>query len=46
MIARQPKDGKETRHSVFKSANSESIMAATLAQELVGKLYSALGVEQ
>lgn len=46
VIARQPKDGKETRHSVFKSANSESIMAATLAQELVGELYVALGIEQ
>jgi len=46
VIARQPKEGKETRHSVFKSANSESIMAAKFAQELVGELYSALGIEQ
>lgn len=46
VIARQPKDGKETRHSVVKSANSESIIAAKLAQESVSELYAALGIDQ
>lgn len=46
VIARQPKDGKETRFSVVKSAESADLVGAKMAAQARDELYAALGVEE
>lgn len=44
VIARQPKDGKETRASVVQKAQGEAIEAAKLAKAAKEEMYRMLGV--
>lgn len=44
VIARQPKDGKETRASVIQKAQGEAIEAAKLAKAAREDLYQQLGI--
>lgn len=44
VIARQPKDGKETRASVVRDAQGETIEAVELAQGAKEDLYRVLGI--
>lgn len=44
VLARQPKDGKETRVSVVSTTASEKIEATVLAQKSLGDMQSLLGI--
>jgi len=44
VIARQPKNDKETRFSVFKSVESADLVGAKLAAQARDELYAALGL--
>lgn len=46
VIARQPKEGKETRFSVVKTVESADLMGAKLAVESRDNLYAALGLTE
>ena len=46
VIARQPKDGKETRFSVVKSVESADLLGAKLAAQTRDDIYAALGLSE
>lgn len=46
VIARQPKNSKETRFSVFKSGESADLVGAKMAAQARDELYAALGIAE